>query len=157
VKQLYLFQHKYIRLPILKQKIKLTGVFEKTRPAIGDPIQSSLFKKANKGGKSSHKRYIFGKKKYKKCEYCTVILSYEDSTIDHIVPISKGGPNNLSNIVLSCHLDNRLRGNISFDLYKRVRSYYMICRMLAIKGRLAGYRKWRLIELKNNRKKINNG
>lgn len=134
------------------------GSFERTRPRIGGPIQLRLFKlKENKGGKSRHKAYLFEKDKYKKCEYCTILLSYEEATIDHIVPISSGGPNNLSNIVLCCDLDNRLRGNISYDLYKRVRTYYMIYRMLNYTGRLnSRYSKVCLIP-SNNKRKIRNG
>lgn len=52
------------------------------------------------------------------CNYCSMVLQTEDPlarnylTIDHIVPISKGGsPKKLSNVVCSCKTCNKQKGN----------------------------------------------
>jgi 5-methylcytosine-specific restriction endonuclease McrA len=40
--------------------------------------------------------------KYKRCAYCESSLKFQDSHIDHITPVSKGGLGTLSNTVLVC-------------------------------------------------------
>lgn len=40
--------------------------------------------------------------KYKRCAYCENPLKFQDSHIDHITPVSKGGLGTLSNTVLVC-------------------------------------------------------
>lgn len=40
--------------------------------------------------------------KYNRCAYCESPLKYQDSHIDHITPVSKGGLGTLSNTVLVC-------------------------------------------------------
>ena len=40
--------------------------------------------------------------KYKRCAYCETPLKYQDSHIDHITPVSKGGLGTLNNTVLVC-------------------------------------------------------
>ena len=40
--------------------------------------------------------------KYKRCAYCETPLKFQDSQIDHITPVSKGGLGTLSNTVLVC-------------------------------------------------------
>ena len=45
------------------------------------------------------------------CKYCGVALQWESSTVDHVVPISKGGTNDLQNLVLACKPCNTRKGN----------------------------------------------
>ena len=45
------------------------------------------------------------------CVYCGVVLSLRDSTLDHIVPISKGGKTEWKNSGLACTRCNSLKGN----------------------------------------------
>ena len=40
--------------------------------------------------------------RYKRCAYCESPLKFQDSHIDHITPVSKGGLGTLSNTVLVC-------------------------------------------------------
>ena len=45
------------------------------------------------------------------CFYCTAPLSKETATVDHVVPKSLGGGNNVNNLVVSCKSCNLLKAN----------------------------------------------
>lgn len=45
------------------------------------------------------------------CHYCHGALTRATATMDHVIPLSKGGTNLLSNIVLACRACNASKGN----------------------------------------------
>jgi 5-methylcytosine-specific restriction endonuclease McrA len=45
------------------------------------------------------------------CQYCAVVLSSGDLTLDHVVPRSRGGLSTWENLVACCHSCNRVKGN----------------------------------------------
>jgi len=45
------------------------------------------------------------------CQYCGVVLSSSDLTLDHVVPRSRGGSSTWENLVACCHSCNRRKGN----------------------------------------------
>ena len=45
------------------------------------------------------------------CVYCGTALTPEEGTEDHVVPLSKGGRNHISNVVLACSPCNVRKGN----------------------------------------------
>jgi 5-methylcytosine-specific restriction endonuclease McrA len=45
------------------------------------------------------------------CQYCGVVLSSSDLTLDHVVPRSRGGLSTWENLVACCHPCNRRKGN----------------------------------------------
>ena len=45
------------------------------------------------------------------CQYCSEKLAYQDVTIDHVVPKSRGGKNSWSNLVVSCKKCNQEKGS----------------------------------------------
>ena len=49
------------------------------------------------------------------CQYCGECLTHADSTIDHIVPVSKGGTLNWDNVVTACKECNNKKGNKDLD------------------------------------------
>jgi 5-methylcytosine-specific restriction endonuclease McrA len=51
------------------------------------------------------------------CIYCDNILTDENATADHIIPISKGGNNTQVNLIVCCKDCNNERGNLEFDRY----------------------------------------
>lgn len=51
------------------------------------------------------------------CAYCTVDCT-EFSTIDHLIPLSKGGGNTLDNMVIACYICNVQKGNKNLDEFK---------------------------------------
>ena len=64
---------------------------------------------SSKQTKAKRKKLIskFGKR----CFWCHCKLSENQLTIDHIIPISKGGSNNLENLLPACFPCNNNRGN----------------------------------------------
>jgi len=46
-----------------------------------------------------------------KCHYCDCRIPLSKTTIDHVIPISKGGRNEISNLVISCLSCNVKKGN----------------------------------------------
>jgi len=45
------------------------------------------------------------------CQYCAVVLSAGELTLDHVVPRSRGGLSTWENLVACCHACNRMKGN----------------------------------------------
>lgn len=44
------------------------------------------------------------------CQYCGVLLSEDRATLDHLLPLSRGGTNKWSNLILSCKPCNSEKG-----------------------------------------------
>ena len=51
------------------------------------------------------------------CAWCGCYLSQKESTIDHVIPRSRGGSNDLSNLRLSCYDCNYGRGDIMPEVF----------------------------------------
>jgi 5-methylcytosine-specific restriction endonuclease McrA len=47
------------------------------------------------------------------CHYCNMPLKKNEVTMDHIVPIIRGGQTTKSNIVISCRPCNQLKANLT--------------------------------------------
>jgi 5-methylcytosine-specific restriction endonuclease McrA len=45
------------------------------------------------------------------CQYCNTNVNRKTATLDHVVPVSKGGKTNFENIVTSCAPCNTKKGN----------------------------------------------
>ncbi len=45
------------------------------------------------------------------CHYCGTSLSVEQATIDHVIPVSKGGRNSPANLVVACLSCNHWKAN----------------------------------------------
>lgn len=56
-----------------------------------------------------------------KCQYCTTDVSTNTVTMDHVLPVSKGGKTNWENIVASCMKCNTTKGD---KLTKPIREPY---------------------------------
>ena len=62
------------------------------------------------------------------CQYCGVVLSSGELTLDHVVPRSRGGSSTWENLVACCHPCNRKKGNhllveINMKLLKEPRPF----------------------------------
>lgn len=56
------------------------------------------------------------------CFWCRKHLPAEQLNLDHLIPKSKGGSNNLENLRLTCYRCNNSRGDSLFPLAQKHRS-----------------------------------
>lgn len=52
------------------------------------------------------------------CVYCDASLTEANSTIDHVLPLSRGGLNRLDNMVLACHTCNSAKGSRTLEEWR---------------------------------------
>ena len=58
--------------------------------------------------RKSLKKYVFERDRHS-CRYCAKELEYDNCTLDHYLPRSKGGSEAVYNLVLSCGKCNKLK------------------------------------------------
>ena len=66
-------------------------------------------KKLKPGRSKRHRRRLLVNHPF--CAYCGIGLDLEDSTIDHVKPVCKGGTWDKKNLVLACEKCNRKKGS----------------------------------------------
>ncbi len=99
--------------------------------------QEDALRKERKRVTSLAKSIAFRKRAVVPCFYCGEPLRKPDATGDHKHPVSKGGLNVISNIVIACAPCNGRKGSLSIDQFKR---------LLATEGRRKTTRKDAAIE-----------
>lgn len=70
---------------------------------------SLLVRKPKEGRSRKHRKRLLVDHPF--CKYCGIGLSIDTSTIDHVVPLCKGGRWNKDNLVLSCQMCNRTKAD----------------------------------------------
>jgi hypothetical protein len=85
----------------------------KAREGILRGVLGSLFAKkdSQRGFSSEQRRLLWNTAGARRCETCNKALSWEDFTLDHIDPHSKGGRSRLENAALMCRRCNSAKGN----------------------------------------------
>jgi 5-methylcytosine-specific restriction endonuclease McrA len=61
------------------------------------------------------------KKKGNLCCFCRKSMKKSETTLEHVVPISKGGTNAQRNLKLSCSGCNNQRGDMDFDEFMAIK------------------------------------
>jgi len=76
-------------------------------------ILASLFarKDSQRGFTAEQRRILWSTTTQRKCKHCSKPLTWQDFTIDHIDPYSKGGRSRLENAALLCRPCNSAKGN----------------------------------------------
>jgi 5-methylcytosine-specific restriction endonuclease McrA len=54
----------------------------------------------------------------KQCFYCSRELTEEEKTVDHKLPVSKGGTNEITNLVICCQTCNSKKSNQTAEEYR---------------------------------------
>lgn len=85
----------------------------RAREAILRGLLESLFAKkdSQRGFTSEQRRLLWNTAGSRRCEKCAKALSWNDFTLDHIDPYSKGGRSRLENAALMCRSCNSSKGN----------------------------------------------
>ena len=78
------------------------------------PATIKMFERVNKKRQTKprcfRKKDVFMRDAFK-CQYCTVQLTWETVTIDHVIPTSRGGGTNWFNCVTACKHCNKRKAN----------------------------------------------
>ncbi|MBL8983224.1 MAG: HNH endonuclease, partial [Gemmatimonadetes bacterium] len=53
----------------------------------------------------------------RRCVYCARVLPLEHATLDHVVPLARGGTDDPGNLVVACGPCNRLKGDLHPALF----------------------------------------
>jgi hypothetical protein len=69
-----------------------------------------------KGKNRSRRKQMMGGRKEVKCHWCPTMITLNTSTIDHVIPLFRGGLDNANNRVLACHPCNNRRGHAMPEL-----------------------------------------
>lgn len=64
------------------------------------------------GNRRRHKTDVLLTKQNDLCYYCDRALPWDHATLDHVVPLSRGGGNGLDNLVASCQWCNGMRAKL---------------------------------------------
>lgn len=117
----------------MKKNDKWKGIFTKTLKPLHKQFTNKAVTRLLKKTQRSYNSLIARSKKYKveykitldelrslindnynkECKYCKRILRVNNYQIDHLIPISKGGPSNLDNLQILCSSCNRIKGSFS--------------------------------------------
>lgn len=76
-----------------------------------EEIIEEIVKVKRKKFSSKERAKIYNKNKGK-CAICGRFVSYDDFTIDHIIPLSRGGENKLTNLQCTCYVCNQIKHDI---------------------------------------------
>lgn len=70
------------------------------------------------------RRQVFNKQNGK-CSMCGDKLSYLNFTVDHVIPISKGGKNTLDNMEAMCYMCNQMKNDyLKSDFLTHIEKIY---------------------------------
>jgi hypothetical protein len=83
------------------------------RMSIIDNLIRNIFARKDKqrGFTMEQRRIIWNSTEERTCQECGVVLTWDDFTIDHIDPHSKGGRSEIENASLMCRKHNSAKGN----------------------------------------------
>ena len=62
----------------------------------------------------------------RRCGYCGTKIGFSEVTIDHIIPLSKGGTNALDNLQACCGFCNKAKDDsLGDDFFNRIRNIFL--------------------------------
>jgi len=77
-------------------------------------LKRYISRKIDRNPPRFQKRVLFNRDSWC-CQYCGINLSYSAITIDHVVPVCKGGPTTWFNCVAACKPCNRKKGGKTLE------------------------------------------
>lgn len=82
------------------------------------PIAPAAKKDARRGGRSKRQRKSLIKRDGAFCHWCGCMVTLQTSTVEHVIPLHRGGLDNSNNRVLACKPCNEARGHNMPELSK---------------------------------------
>jgi hypothetical protein len=73
------------------------------------PVADHSRKQERRGNYRSNRRRLIDKDPH--CYWCRCVLNLDTSTMDHVIPLGRGGLDNANNRVLACESCNNKRGS----------------------------------------------
>lgn len=108
---------------VLKAPVKCKGYYPYDTE---DIILSSPNKKQQRKKYTSEQRKIIYDRSEGRCQLCGRKISFFDMSIDHVIPISKGGADSMENLQASCIACNSFKSNILPDVfYDRITEIFL--------------------------------
>ncbi|MHA2279807.1 MAG: HNH endonuclease [Promethearchaeota archaeon] len=109
----------WVRVPPLAFEMSVTLDYGRERFSGRAVVREPLTLKEEKRA-TRRQRYQENRKRriermfqyFPNCYYCGVLLHKENRSVDHYVPRSKGGSNDLSNLVTACNDCNQAKGDL---------------------------------------------
>ena len=77
--------------------------------------------------KGKEKKLRLLKRDGNQCRYCSIVLTIETATVDHVIPLSKGGKDSLDNLVLACKPCNNDKADLLLSEWRKRR-----CRVVMV-------------------------
>lgn len=113
------FKYIIILLMLLNRDYRLCEIYRKRYKAMNNFVVVGLRWRGKnvKRRTSGFAKEFVASNDNPKCIYCKDLLTYDNATADHIIPISKGGNNSQVNLMVCCHTCNAERGNMEFYEY----------------------------------------
>lgn len=96
--------------PEVKKLKQRTAEARKKHPEWFPPKEKMIRRK----GMKTKKRLEPGTR----CVYCGTLLTKNNATIDHIIPLIQGGTHNRNNLAWCCMKCNRAKGGMSVEEWK---------------------------------------
>jgi|ERR1700722_2366814 len=93
---------------------------------------------AGRGSSKTRKKKLFAGREVVPCVFCDEVLAFDKATVEHIIPVSRGGPNALENLTISCGPCNNHRHSLPFDEWKKVAKFDKFVRLLVKTNRIVG-------------------
>lgn len=109
IKIILFFNKNYVRCEIFRRKYK----YKRNFVVVGLKWGGKNVKRRTSG----YAKEFIEHKDNPKCIYCENLLTNENATSDHIIPISKRGNNCQVNLMVCCKNCNNERGDMEFNEY----------------------------------------
>lgn len=78
-----------------------------------DPINEQIkVDKVKRKSFTSGERILVYNKSKGRCVICGNFVPFDDFTVDHVIPLAKGGTNEISNLQCTCDICNRIKQDI---------------------------------------------
>lgn len=85
----------------------------KSEPIVLDPVEKT---EKRKKFSQSERETIYNRSEGR-CGICGRFVPYGEFTVDHIVPLAKGGKNDLDNLQCACKSCNQLKGSMDYETF----------------------------------------